>query len=103
MIPSRTKGSGDEDVMVTTVPLVTGTPTHVRSRAGVDPPSTIVPPIGVGAVTIKLEAGPVVGPPTTQMSVTSNGIVKVTIPVVAMLVVVPKNAPETESFVVCKV
>ncbi len=82
MIPSRTKGSGDEDVIVTMVPLATGTPTHVRSRAGVDPPSTIVPPIGVGAVTIKLEAGPVVGPPTTQMSVTSKGIVKETVPVV---------------------
>lgn len=103
MIPSRTKGSADEDVIVTTVPLVTGTPTHVRSRAGVDPPSTIVPPIGVGADTLMLEAGPVVGPPTTQMSVTSKGIVKMTVPVSAMLVVVPKNAPATESFGVCKV
>src|SRR6266550_3350580 len=103
MIPSRTKGSADEDVIVTTVPLVTGTPTHVRSRAGADPPSTIVPPIGVGADTFMLEAGPVVGPPTRQMSVTSNGIVKTTVPVSAMLVVVSKNAPETESFGVCKV
>jgi hypothetical protein len=103
MIPSRTKGSGDEDVIVTMVPLVTGTPTHVRSRTGVDPPSTRVPPIGVGTVTIKLEVGPVVGPPTTQMSVTSKGIEKETVPVNAMLVVVPKNAPTTESFVVCKV
>ena len=103
MIPSRTKGSGDEDVIVTMVPLATGTPTHVRSRAGVDPSSTIVPPIGVGAVTVMLEAGPVVGPPTMQISVTSKGNVKKTVPVSAMLVVVPKNAPEMESFGDCRV
>ena len=89
MIPSRTKGSTDEEVIVTRVPLVTGTPTHVRSPTGVDPSSTIVPPIGVGAATLMLEAGPVVGPPTTHRSVTSKGIVKVTVPVSAMLVVVP--------------
>ena len=59
--------------------------------------------IGVGADTLMLEAGPVVGPPTTQMSVTSKGIVKMTVPASAMLVVVPKNAPETESFGVCEV
>src|SRR5436190_22920671 len=103
MIPSRTKGSGDDDVIVTRVPLATATPRHVRSRGSVDPSSTIVPPIGVGAATLMLEAGPVVGPPTTQRSVTSKGIVKTTVPVCAMLVVVPKNAPETESFGVCRV
>ena len=103
MIPSRTKGSADEDVIVTMVPPVSGTPTHVRSRAGVDPSSAIVPPIGVGADALILEAGPVVGPPTTQMSVTSKGNVKMTVPVSAMLVVVSKNAPGTEPFGVCDV
>ena len=103
MTPSRTKGSEDEDVIVTMVPLVTGTPRHVAARAGVDPPSTIVPPIGAGADTLMLEASPVVGPPTTQMSVTEKGIVKMTVPASAMLVVVLKNAPETGSFGVCDV
>ena len=103
MIPSRTKGSGDEDVIVTRFPLATEAPTHVRSRAGVNPSSTIGPPIGVGAITLMLDAGPVVGPPMTQMSVTSKGIVKRRVPVVAMLVVVPKNAPATESLGVCNV
>src|SRR5512132_1916735 len=103
MIPSRTNGPADEDVIVTRVPLVTGTPTHVRCRAGVDALSRIGLPIGVGAATIMLASGPVVGPPTTQRSVTSKGIVKTTDPVCATLVVLPKNAPKMESFGVCKV
>jgi len=47
--------------------------------------------------------GPVVGPLTTQTSEASKGIVKMTVPVFAILVVVSKNAPETESFSVCDV
>src|SRR6266516_3191963 len=77
MIPSKTNASADVTVNVTIVPLGTGTPRQVRARASVLPSSARVPP---PAEKVAFAAGPVVGPPTTQTSLASRGIVNVSVP-----------------------